>query len=125
MEAALPLCLCVCVVNIIRLLRAADSQSDPLLKIHGSHIGDKRLVECHYFLMFWVLLITAQCTNGSKAHDQYQVPAAGVVQNVASDFQMVDACNTGSQSQHSSTELFDMCIADALVVSNQNVVLQH
>lgn len=75
--------------------------------------------------MFRVLLITAQCTNGSKAHDQYQVPAAGVVQNIASNFQVFDARNAGWQGQHSFAEFCDMFIAGACFVPNQNVVLQH
>src|SRR4051812_11257953 len=75
--------------------------------------------------MFRVLLITAQYTNRGKAHDQYQIPAAGVVQNITANFQIFDTRNPGSQSQHPFTELFDMFFADGLVVSNQNVVLQH
>jgi hypothetical protein len=53
------------------------------------------------------------------------MPAAGVVQNIAPDFQILDTRNAGSQGQHSCTELFDMFIADVFLVSNQNVVLQH
>src|SRR5687767_11739834 len=75
--------------------------------------------------MLRVLLITAQYINRSEAHDQYQIPAAGIVQNIASNFQMFDNRNAGSQGQHSSAELCDMFIADALLVLNQNVVLQH
>src|SRR4029077_20082706 len=75
--------------------------------------------------MFRVLLISAQYSNRSKAHDQYQIPAAGIVQNIASDFQIFDTGNAGSQGQHSSTEFGDMFLAGAFFVSNQNVVLQH
>src|SRR5262245_50379955 len=75
--------------------------------------------------MFRVLLITAQNTNGSKTHDQYQVPAAGIVHNIASNFQMLDTSNAGSQRLHSSTEFFDMFVADIFLVLNEDVVLQH
>ena len=49
--------------------------------------------------MFRVLLITAQFNNRSKAHDQYQIPTAGIVENIASNFQIFDARNAGSQGQ--------------------------
>src|SRR6476619_7273490 len=58
-------------------------------------------------------------------HDEYQVPAAGIAQNIAPDFQIFDTRNAGSQGEHSSTELSDMLIRDAFLVSDQNIMLQH
>jgi len=75
--------------------------------------------------MLRVLLITAQHSRRSKSHDEYQVPATFIVQNIASNLQMFNARNAGSQAQHSSTELRDMFIAGALLVLDYDVVLQH
>src|SRR4051812_25498883 len=75
--------------------------------------------------MLRVLLITAQSANVGETHDQDEIPAARIVQNVASDLQGLDTGNAAFQSQHSFTELCNVFIADALVVSNENIVLQH
>ena len=55
----------------------------------------------------------------------WEVPTAGIVQNIASDLQMLNAGNGGSQGQHSSAELSDVFIAGAFLEFDQNVVLQH
>jgi hypothetical protein len=70
-----------------------------------------------------VLLITAQGLCGSKAHDEDEVPTAGLVQNITSNLQMLNAGNGGSQGQHSSAELSDMFVAGAFPEFDQNVVL--
>ena len=73
--------------------------------------------------MLRVLLIAAQDLCGCKAHDEDEVPTAGIVQNIASNLQMRNAGNGGSQGQHSSAELSDVFVAGAFLEFDQNVVL--
>ena len=73
--------------------------------------------------MLRVLLITAQGLYGSKAHDEDEVPAADIVQNIASSLQMLNAGNGGSQGQHSSAELSYVFVVGIFLEFDQNVVL--
>jgi hypothetical protein len=73
--------------------------------------------------MLRVLLITTQGLRGSKAHDQDEVPAAGIVQNIVSNLQMLNAGKVGSQGQHSFAELSNVFVAGACLEFDQNVVL--
>jgi hypothetical protein len=92
-------------------------------KVHRSYILNGWLVKRHQAPMLRVLLITAQGLGRSKAHDEDEVPAAGIVKNIASNLEMPNAGNGGSQGQHSAAELTDVFVAGAFPEFDQNVVL--
>src|SRR4029079_13360152 len=104
------------------LVRASRGRT---FEVHRGNLGDLRVVELHHGPVLRVLLVAAQRRNRLKLHDQDQVPAARIMQLVATYLETLDAVEHRRQSQHPRAERLDVLRGRRLSILDQDVVLKH
>src|SRR5687768_4867850 len=96
-----------------------------LREVHGCHARDEWLVERHDRQVFGVTLIRAEPIDRREFHDQHDVPAAGILQFVATDLDVLEVSDGAAQGAHALAEGGDVAVAGVLAVLEEDVVPQH
>ena len=72
-----------------------------------------------------MLLIRTQRLDGFEVHDEHEIPAAGVVQLVATDREIPNFGDRAGQGEHALTENLDVPGARARAKLEEDVMLHH
>src|SRR5687768_13231438 len=85
-------------------------------EIHRRHIPDEAIVEAHERDVLRMRLIGTQRLDRVERHDQHQVPAAGIVQFVATDLETANLVDRVAKGQHALAEGSHVCGAGSLSI---------
>ena len=75
--------------------------------------------------MLRMRLVGTQRVDRVERHDQHQVPAAGIVQFVATDLETANLVDRVEKGQHALAEGHHVCGARSLSILQEDVVFQH
>ena len=64
-------------------------------------------------------LVGTQRVDRVERHDQHQVPAAGIVQFVPADLEMLDSLNRAAQAEHALAERGDVRVVGQPIVMSR------